>query len=74
MAQILLEKKPTSFVSDRTTPMFEDPTEKGLKKICSTSWIEEMLSRTPVDEDFENLCAEADHSIDDLHYELADIF
>lgn len=73
MAQILLEKKATSFVTGHTTLMFEDSVEKGHNKMCNTSWIEETLSRTPIDEDFENPYAE-DHSIDDLHHKLADIF
>ena len=51
MAQILLEKKATSFIDGRNSPTFEDPTVKGLKKLCNTQWVQETLARNPLDED-----------------------
>ena len=68
MANILLEKSVTSFVTSRTTPAFKDPTEKGLKKLCNTEWVHETLARSMSEEDME----EEEHVID-LDYDLADV-
>lgn len=68
MADLLLEKSVTSFSTSRTSPTFNDPTEKGLKKLCNTEWVHEMLTRDVTDEDME----EEEHVID-LDYDIADI-
>ena len=68
MANLLLEKSVTSFVTNRTTPAFADPTEKGLKKLCNTEWVHETLARNLTEEDME----EEEHIID-LDYDIADV-
>lgn len=65
MANILGEKSVTSFLSGRN---IEDPTEKGLKKLCNTQWVHDTLARSPVDEDTEEERYEVD-----LDYEIADV-
>ena len=60
---LLLDKKTTAFLQGRTTPTFDDPTPKGMQKMCNTSWIQETLTRNPLDED---LCVEEEDHIDEL--------
>ena len=50
MANLLLEKSVTSFMTNRTTPAFTDLTEKGLKKLCNTEWVHETLARDLTEE------------------------
>ena len=47
MAKILIERQVTSVSEGRDVPKFEDPTERGLKKMCNTQWVQETLSRNP---------------------------
>ena len=44
MVNALHENKVTHLVEGRNSPTFEDPTEKGLKKLCNTSWIQETMA------------------------------
>lgn len=46
MAEHLLEKKTTVQVSTRSTPQFVDPTHQGWKKLTTTSWLKDTISRT----------------------------
>lgn len=71
MVAVLLDKKATAFVEDRTTPTFEDPTPNGLK-MCNTSWIQETLSRNPTDEELADLSMEEENCIDEFDYEICD--
>ena len=48
MMGCLMEAQVALEVSNRNTPAFEDPTEKGLHKMFNTSWIQDTLSRTVV--------------------------
>ena len=51
MLQVLHEKRVTSLLEGRNSPAFEDPTERGLKKVCNTKWVEETRERYPTDKD-----------------------
>ena len=64
MVKVLHEQKVTSLVEGRNSPPFEDPTEKGLKKLCNTKWVQETLARNPLDKDFESLQEEQVADID----------
>ena len=71
MAKVMNEKSATSFVSERNSPTFEDPTEQGLKKLCNTEWVHNTLARNPLDDD--PVSAVEEEHIVDLDYEIADI-
>ena len=68
----LAERKVHTFDKDRSTPAFVDPTEIGWKKVSTTTWLKDVLSRSL---DLEaNL--EEDQNVNqevDLYYELADV-
>ena len=50
----LMEAEVTQELSNRTSPAFEDPTEKGLDKMYNTSWIQDTMSKSAViDDDLE---------------------
>lgn len=72
MVKVLLEKSVSASLSERNNPTFEDPTEKGLKKLCNTKWVQETLARNPLEEDIEFLQEEDDANVE-LDYELSDI-
>ena len=72
MVKVLLEKTVSS-LSERNSPTFEDPTEKGLKKLCNTEWVQETLARNPLEEVTGFLQEEDDTSSIDLDYELSDV-
>ena len=58
-------------VPDRNAPAFEEPTQKGLQKMCNTSWIQDTLSKTAaLDDDLE---VNDDNVEINLDYELADV-
>ena len=67
----LIDAKVAQEVSDRDTPMLEEPTEKGLQKMCNTSWIQDTLSKTTALEDDQEV-DEEDGKIN-LDYELSDV-
>ena len=73
MMKVLLEKSVSSHISERNSPTFEDPTEKGLKKLCNTKWVQETLARNPLEEDTESLQEIHDTMSVDLDYELSDV-
>ena len=57
--------------TNRKSPVFTDPTETGWKKIGTTTWLKDTLSRSlEVDDDSGDLHLEQEL---DLDYELADI-
>ena len=64
----LLEKGATSFLTDRTDPIFEDPTEKGLKRLCNTEWVHEILARGTNEEEVEE-----EERNTDLDYDISDV-
>ena len=77
LAEHLLDKTVTIHSPDRNTPAFKDPTDSGYKKLCNTSWVQEILSKTGREEcdlDVENEDT-ADDNMDniDLDYEIADV-
>lgn len=71
MTTHLLEKEVHLIKSERRFPVFIDPTDSGWKKISTTTWLKDTLSRShSVDfESAENLQQEQEV---DLYYELAD--
>ena len=69
----VLEKSVSSLVSERNSPTFEDPTEKGLKKLCDMKWVQETLARNPLEEDTGSLQEVHDTMSVDLDYELSNI-
>ena len=71
MMGCLMEAQVALEVSNRNTPAFEDPTEKGLHKMFNTSWIQDTLSRTVVLEDDLQAVEREDTEVN-LDYELAD--
>ena len=40
----LHQKKVTTIVSERNSPTFTDPTDSGLKKLCTKSWVQQTLA------------------------------
>lgn len=77
LAEHLLDKTVTIHSPDRNTPAFKDPTDTGYKKLCNTSWVQEILSKTgrgerDLDVEDEDM---ADDNMDniDLDYEIADV-
>ena len=70
MVDVLHENHVTGVLEGRNTPQFEDPTEKGLKKLCNTCWVQETLARNPLGES--ELQQDANHVVD-LDYEIADV-
>ena len=68
MANILIERQVTSVTVDRDSPKFEDPTERGLKKMCNTQWVQETLSRNPFDDEVQS----GDEHTIELDFEIAD--
>lgn len=46
MMSHLIEAKVGQEVSNRNSPTFEEPTEKGLHKMFNSSWIQNMLNNT----------------------------
>ena len=69
MATHLRENEVHLVIGDRSSPGFADPTENGWKKISTTTWLKNTLSRSLETETSDNL--QADHEVD-LNYELAD--
>jgi hypothetical protein len=65
--QHLLEKHITKEVKDRTTPVFTDPTDTGLKTLTQGDWLQKQLEKIG-----DNLQSEERHGETDLDYELAD--
>ena len=71
LVNVLHENEVTHLVEGRNTPSFEDPTEKGLKKLCNTAWIQETMARNPLDEESESL--QEEEGVLDFDYEIADV-
>lgn len=71
MVDVLHENKVTHLVEGRNSPGFEDPTEKGLKKLCNTAWIRETMARNPLDEESESL--QDEEGVLDFGYKIADV-
>ena len=57
---------------DRESPVFIDPTNAGLDKLCNSSWVRDILSRGGDTEDLQEEEAQ-DHGTIDLNYELHDV-
>ena len=66
MVQYLQEKRATEETGSRNTPIFKDPTEQGLQKLSTTSWIQDRLSSVHQDEEG----AAMERGEVDLDYEL----
>ena len=64
----LMEAEVTQELSDRTSPAFEDPTEKGLNKMFNTSWIQDTMSKSAVTDD--DLEVGEQDTVVNLDYEL----
>ena len=71
MVDLLHKNKVTYLVEGRNSPGFEDPTEKGLKKLCNTTWIQETMARNPLDEESGSL--QDEEGMLDFKYEIADV-
>ena len=71
MVDTVHENKVTHLVENRNSLGFEDPTEKGLKKLCNTAWIQETVARNLLDEESESL--QDEEGILDFDYEIADV-
>ena len=54
---------------ERKSPAFIDPSENGWKKIGTTSWLKDTLSRSLEAENFDTSDL---HLAEDVHYELTD--
>lgn len=71
MMRHLMDGNVAQEVPDRNAPAFEEPTQKGLQKMCNTSWIQDTLSKTAaLDDDLE---VNDDNVEINLDYELADV-
>ena len=46
LVEHLLDKTVVVHSPKRNTPAFTDPTDTGYKKLCNTSWVQEILSKT----------------------------
>ena len=49
MTKHIIEHNVTHIVDDREAPTFVDPTEEGLKKMCSTKWLKETMAKSHID-------------------------
>ena len=73
----LLDKTVVAHSPERNTPSFTDPTDTRYKKLCNTSWVQEILSKTGREDC--DLDVEEDDMVDedtdeiDLDYEIADV-
>ncbi len=70
MVKHLLERETTAYVEGRESPAFTDPTETGLQKLSTTSWLSDRLLAGNLYEDVEE--EDMDGEVD-LEYELADV-
>ena len=69
----LLERGITKYEENRTTPLFLDPTEKGLTTLTNGEWLQTQLSPEHLQSE-EHLQGEEHHDeLTDIDYELADI-
>ena len=50
LVQHLLEKKVIIKLDDRKIPAFNNPSSAGYKKLCTTSWVQETLSKIVTDD------------------------
>ena len=73
MANHLMEKRAVHSLDDRTTPVFQDPTNTGWAKFTS-AWLRDTLHRTSTD-DLQESQTEVEEELDitDAEYSLADI-
>ena len=77
LVEHLLDKTVVVHSPKRNTPAFTDPTDTGYKKLCNTSWVQEILSKTGREDC--DLDVEEDDMVDedtdeiDLDYEIADV-
>lgn len=72
MVTHLTEKEVQIVVKERSSPGFVDPTESGWKKINTTSWLKDTLSRSLEVENLETVeNLQVDQELD-LDYELSD--
>lgn len=67
----LTEKKVGEQIKERNSPIFLDPTDVGLNKMCNSTWIRDTLDRADT-EDLEREVSE-DHGTIDMNYELCDV-
>ena len=70
MVAHLTEKQVHMVDNERTSPVFVDPTENGWKKICTTTWLKDTLSRSLETENFDT--DDLHLAEDDVYYELTD--
>ena len=71
LANHLRDKSATTFVSERNSPCFRDPTDDGLKKLCTKSWVQQTLAKVLLEGDLQE-----DNTRDgevDMDYELSDV-
>ena len=74
MVTYMKEKHISCELQERAGVIFSDPIEHGWKKIYTTSWIKDTLSRTSVKgENLENEGQEREDGDIDLNYELIDV-
>ncbi len=50
----LLDKNVAREVEGRVTPAFVDPSESGWQKLCTTSWLQERLSASDLEEELDH--------------------
>ena len=67
IAHYLVDRTPTVETGGRDRPDFQDPTNKGLDKLCSPDWLPKALCK--VQPEVEEEGEHQDHEID-LDYEL----
>ena len=67
----LRENEVQKVKKDRTTPVFTDPTEAGWKRISTTTWLKDTLSKSIELDNSETTDNLQDQDID-MTYELAD--
>ena len=71
MVAHLTEKEVHAVDKERSSPGFVDPTENGWKKISTTTWLKDTLSRSLEVENTEVENLQTDQELD-LYYELTD--
>ena len=72
LVQYLLDKKIVTKLDDRKTPPFNNPSSAGYKKLCTTSWVQDTLSKSAVDDS--DLGTEEEDEVQiSLEYEIADV-
>ena len=69
----LTEKKATTKLENRSSPEFNNPEDAGIDKLTNSTWIQDALTRSQIEDDDTSLEDKEDQIVD-IDYEIADVF